>query len=73
MYQIALKYKDHYQVLNHHLIYCDKEAALSVLNNVITNAIYGDGEYVLLEYAPFKVYRLEGGKLINITTRKEKV
>lgn len=73
MYQIAIKRADHYSVLNNHLIYCDKEVALSVLKNVSNNTMMGEGEYVMLEYAPFKVYRLEGDKLVNITTKKEKV
>lgn len=73
MYQIAIKRQDHYTVLNNNVIYCDKEVAVGVLNTVSNNAMMGEGEYVLLEYAPFKVYRLENGKLVNITTKKEKV
>lgn len=73
MYQIAIKRQDHYTVLNNNVIYCDKEVAVGVLNTVSNNTMMGEGEYVLLEYAPFKVYRLENGKLVNITTKKEKV
>ena len=73
MYQIALKYGNHYQILNSSIIYCDKQTAMNALENVSNNAVMGDGEYVLLEYSPFKVYRLENGKLVNISTRKEKV
>lgn len=72
MYQVALKFKDHYQILNGSVVYCDKKTAINVLENLTHNAIYGDAEYVLLEYAPFKVYRYNNGKLINITTKKEK-
>lgn len=84
MYQIAIKRADHYVVLNNHIIYCDKEVALTVLKNVSGNTILGSGEHVMLEYSPFKVYKLEGNKLlrieessakklVNITTKKEKV
>ena len=73
MWQIALKYKNHYQIINGNMIYCDKTTATDALNNVSTNVLFGNAEYILLEYSPFKVYRLENGKLINITTRKEKV
>ena len=73
MYQIALKRLDHYQVLNPGTIYLDKDTTTKVLENVSGNTIMGEGEYVLLEYSPFKVYRLENGKLINVTSKKEKV
>lgn len=73
MYQIAIKRNDHYTVFNNHIIYCEKGTALTVLRHISDNTIMGEGEYVMLEYGPFKVYRLEGDKLVNITTKKEKV